>query len=225
MAIKIQTTRDQHTDGIKCVLYGMSGVGKTRLCTTAPKPIILSAERGLLSLAGFDMPFIEINTMQDLDEAYKHTAKSAEYETICIDSLSEISETVVANFRKEVADGRQAYMKLSEAMGAMIRNFRNLKNKNVVFIAKQRRVDDDESGTVTFEPYLPGRVLPFQLPYLVDEVFCMRIDNKGNRYIQTNADRKYTCKDRSGKLSAIEQPDLTAIFNKIVKVKQDGPAS
>lgn len=214
MAIKIQSSRDCHVDGIKCVVYGASGVGKTVLCSTAPNPIIISAERGLLSLSRVDVPFIEVNSMKDVGDAYELLKKS-EYQTICIDSLSEISEVVVAEFKKTVADGRQAYMKLSDSMGALIKNFRDIKGKNVVFVAKQRRYEDEESGIATIEPYLPGKALPFQLPYYVDEVFCMRISTKGVRYLQTSADRKYTAKDRSGLLLAEEPANLTDIFKKI----------
>jgi hypothetical protein len=222
MAIKIQSTKDCHVDGINCVIYGASGVGKTVLCSTAPSPIILSSERGMLSLSGVDVPFIEVNNLQDIDDSYKLLKSNSEYQTICIDSLTEIAELLVTGFRKEVNDGRQAYMKLAEAVGGMIRNFRNIKGKNIVFIAKQRRIDDEESNSFSFEPYMPGRVLPFNLPYYVDEVLCMRINIKGKRYIQTNCDRKYIAKDRSGKLLPEEEPNLTAIFNKIIAPSKPG---
>ena len=215
MKIKIQSTKDVHINGIKCVIYGASGVGKTVLCATAPKPIIISAEKGLLSLADHDIPFIEVSSIQEIGAAFDLIKKSDEYETICLDSLSELAEVVLEDFKKEVADGRQAYMKLSSSFGALIRNFRDLADKNVLFIAKQKRIEDEESGAVTFEPYLPGKVLPFNLPYFVDEVFAYQIDRKGNRYLQTQGDRKFPCKDRSGKLDKQELPNVTDIFNKI----------
>lgn len=215
MAIKIQSTKDVAVDGVKCVIYGDSGVGKTVLCSTAPNPIILSAERGLLSLARQDIPFIETKTIEEIGEAFKYCVES-DYETICLDSLSEITEAVLGEFKKQVADGRQAYMKLSESVGNMIRNFRDIKGKNVIFVAKSKRIEDEDTGIITYEPYLPGKVLPFNLPYLVDEVFCMRLDNKGVRYLQTQADRKYPCKDRSGVLEGKEEPDLSKIIAKIV---------
>ena len=215
MAIKIQSTRDCHVDGIKAVVHGSSGVGKTVLCSTAPKPIIISAERGLLSLSQMDVPFIEVNTIKDVGDAYNMVKDHADYDTICLDSLSEIAETVVYTFKKEAADGRQAYMKLAEAMGALIKNFRDIKGKHVVFIAKSKRIDDEESGTWQMEPYLPGKVLPFQLPFLVDEVFYYDMDRKGNRQLMTKANRKYIAKDRSGVLDEIEPPNLSEIIKKI----------
>lgn len=217
MAIKIQSSKGCHVDGIKAVIYGASGVGKTVLCSTAPRPIIISAERGLLSLSSQDIPFVEVSTVKDIQDSYELLKSHDDYDTICIDSLSEISEAVLVELKKGVADGRQAYMKLSEAMGALIKNFRDIRGKNVVFIAKSKRVEDEESGTSQYEPYIPGKMLPFQLPYLVDEVLYYDIDRKGNRQLCSKASRKYIAKDRSGKLDEFESPDLTQIFNKIAK--------
>lgn len=215
MAVRIQSSKDFHVNGIKCVVYGSSGVGKTVLCSTAPRPIIISAEQGLLSLASLDVPYIEVNNMKDVDDAYKLLKDNPDYDTICIDSLSEIAEAVLADFKKTVADGRQGYMKLAEALGAFIKNLRDIQGKNIVFIAKAKRIEDEESGTNVYEPHMPGKVLPFNLPYLVDEVLYYDLDRKGNRQLCTKANRKWVAKDRSGKLDEFEEPNLTAIFSKI----------
>lgn len=218
MKINIQSTKDIALDyGIKVVIYGFSGVGKTVLCSTAPKPIILSAESGLLSLHGKDIPFIEVKSIKDIGDAFEYLKNDTDYETICLDSLSEIAETVLNEFKKENKDGRQAYMQLSQAVTALIRNFRDIPNKNIVFVSKAKKEIDDESGTSSIEPFAPGQVIKFQLPYFVDEVFYMDVDRKGNRMLQTQANRKFIAKDRSGSLDAQETPDLTAIFDKIRK--------
>lgn len=222
MAINILSTKDVHTNGIKLVLYGASGTGKTVMGATAPNPIYISAEKGLLSLANQDIPYIEVKSLNSLDEAYKYCRKS-DFDTIVIDSISEVTQTVLDQTRKELLaasstgkiDVRQAYGKIAESIGFMIRNFRDIDGKNVVFIAKERKVENDDDGTITFEAYLPGKVLPFDLPYLVDEVLCLQISKKGERFLQTQIDRKRICKDRSGRLDEFERPDLTAIFNKI----------
>ena len=196
-------------------MYGFSGVGKTVLCATAPKPIILSAEKGLLSLSGLDIPFIEIKSIQDIGNAFDYLKKDDVYETICIDSLSEVAETVLIEFKKENKDGRQAYMQLASSVTSLIRNFRDLPNKNVVFVSKAKKETDEETGASSIEPYAPGQVIKFNIPYMTDEVFYMDVDKKGNRIIQTQANRRFVAKDRSGKLDPQEPADLTAIFNKI----------
>ena len=216
MKINIQSTKGIASDhGIKAVVYGFSGVGKTVLCATAPKPIILSAEKGLLSLSGLDTPFIEIKSIQDIGNAFDYLKKDDVYETICIDSLSEVAETVLIEFKKENKDGRQAYMQLASSVTSLIRNFRDLPNKNVVFVSKAKKETDEETGASSIEPYAPGQVIKFNIPYMTDEVFYMDVDKKGNRIIQTQANRRFVAKDRSGKLDPQEPADLTAIFNKI----------
>ena len=226
MAIKIQSTTDIQVQGIKIVVYGESGVGKTVLCSTAPSPLIISAEKGLLSLSGKDIPYIEIRNINDVGDAYNFITKSAEakaFGTICIDSISELTETCLVDIKRQLIsesdsgkiDVRQAYGKVAESVGAMIRRFRDLTDHDVIFTSKLKRVEDTDGNPVKFEPYLPGKVLPFNLPYLVDEVFCMKINRAGERILQTTADRKFVAKDRSGKLSPEEQPNLSTIFNKI----------
>jgi hypothetical protein len=216
----IKSTADIKPDAMKFVVYGASGVGKTKLLSTAPDPFIISAESGLLSIAGSDIPYCEVRTMDDMEAAYEY-AKNCDKQTIGLDSLSEIATAVLSDIMKGKSasgnkmHGEAAYGLLLEKLGPFIRNFRDIPNKHVVFIAKMKKVVDEESGTVTYDPYIPGKALPFDLPYLVDETFCMQIDRKGERFLQTTADRYRVCKDRSGKLDAKEQPDLTAIINKI----------
>jgi len=222
MAIKLMSTKDVKSNGVKVVLAGSSGAGKTVMAATAPNPIFISAEKGLLSLADKDIPYLEVKTLRSMDEAYKF-CRDSEYETIILDSLSEITTNVLDQHKRELIsesntgkiDARQAYGKVAESVGNLVRNFRDIDGKNVIFIAKEKRIDDEESGTFYFEAYMPGKVLPFDLPYLVDEVFALQIDRKGNRFVQTQPDRKRICKDRSNKLDAQEVPDFIHIFNKI----------
>ena len=218
MPINIQKTSEVKVNGIKMIVYGKAGMGKTVLCSTAPKPIIISAENGLLSLAEKEIDFIKVSTLAEVNEAYKY-CKESDYETICIDSLSEIGEVVLAEFKKGEKDGRQAYMKLATALNAMIRNFRDIEGKNVIFTAKVRTLEDDNTGITTFVPSMPGRVMPDSLPYLVDVVGCIKIGKSKDgdyRYIQTQPDISWEAKDRSGKLDKKERPDLTYMFNKIL---------
>jgi hypothetical protein len=104
---------------------------------------------------------------------------------------------------------------MAEGMMAMIRKFRDLPGKHIVFIAKEERKEDDTTGIILTQPIMPGQVTKTQLPYMVDLVMHMGIDKAGNRFLQTVSDRQKHCKDRSGKLEEKEPPDLTYIFEKI----------
>lgn len=223
MAIKIQSTADIEFNGVKCIVYVGPGVGKTRLCATAPRPIIISAEEGLLSLSDVDCAFVEIKSLKDLDDAYKQLRNHPDYDTICLDSVAEIAEVLVMELLPNYKDGRQAYAELARSMIPMLKRFRDIKGKNTVFTCKKIDVKDEESGTVTTELFLPGNVLGNQIPYLVDELFYMDIDRTGIPFLQTKPSRKVFAKDRSGALDPKGEfakdkdsvPDLSVLFKKI----------
>lgn len=218
------TTTDQAAavGGIKVLVYGPAGVGKTVLCATAPNPIILSAESGLLSLRKVRIPVLEIRTVMDLGDIYKWLTESAEakqFETICIDSISEIAETVLANSKKLNADPRKAYGEMGDHMIQLVKAYRDIPNKNVYVSAKQDKDKDEVTSMMLYGPSMPGKQTGPALPYLFDEVFRLGVakDEKQQeyRFIQTQPDLQYTAKDRSGALASIEPANLTHIFNKI----------
>ena len=224
MALQFTTT-DQASakSGVKVLVYGDSGMGKTTLCATAPAPIIISAESGLLSLRKFSIPVIEVKTIDQLTEAYNWALQSAEarqFATFCIDSISEIGEVVLANAKKQVKDPRQAYGELIEKMTMTIRAFRDLPGKHVYMAAKMEPMKDELSGVVKYGPGMPGSKLGPQLPYYFDEVFRLGVNKtvqgETYRFLQTQPDLQYTAKDRSGSLAAIESPDLNHVFAKIL---------
>jgi phage nucleotide-binding protein len=218
------TKRDIHY--VKITIYGQSGVGKTVLCSTAPKPLILSAEAGLLSLANKDIPAIELNSIAELQEAYAFVkAHGGAYETVCLDSISDIAEQSLdgsllelqrkANEEGKQADPRQAYGKMAMEMLRLTRAFRTLP-MHVVFTAKQGYVTDSIANTIRFGPMLPGQMYTQNFPYLMDILCCMRVTKEGERYLQTQPNIQYLAKDRSGKLNEAEKPNLTDIFKKVI---------
>ena len=81
----------------------------------------------------------------------------------------------------------------------------------------------EDTGIVTEELFIPGQVLPNQVPYMVDELFCMQTDRKGKEFLQTSPDRTRFAKDRSGALEAKElDPNLTEIFKRILEKSNKG---
>ena len=58
------------------------------------------------------------------------------------------------------------------------------------------------------------------MPYLFDLVFAAHTwkDSEGKEHfaLQTHRDAQYEAKDRSGCLDMVEQPDLGAIYKKII---------
>lgn len=220
MAIKLTTTKQQ-AGAVKVLVYGRAGVGKTVMCSTAPTPIIISAEAGLLSLADHEIPVIEIHGIKDLTEAFiflEESKESKHFETICLDSITDIGEVLLADLKRSTKDPRAAYGDMADKMGDIIRSFRDLSNRHVYMTAKVKRITD-EVGVSQFIPSMPGQQLVTNLPYWFDEVLAMKIgvteEGVQYRYLQTQADLFWEAKDRSGKLEAIEEPRLDKLFAKI----------
>lgn len=218
--MQITNTKDAATKHIKVLVHGPAGAGKTKLCaTTGGTPIILSAEAGLLSLAGADIDVIEIKSMQDLYEAYEFLSQDTKYDWVCLDSISEIAEVVLDAEKKKTKDPRQAYGELQTIMMGLMRSFRDLP-KNIYFSAKQERVKDEVTGGFVHGPMAPGTKIGPAMPYLFDLVLALHTwkDDEGNvqRALQTQKDAQYDAKDRSGKLDMVEPPDLAHILNKII---------
>lgn len=221
MAINLKSTGSLSANGVKLLVYGQAGAGKTSLVKTLPKPIVLSAEGGLLSIQDADIPYIEIASMDDLREAFtwcKDSKEAQAFETVALDSISEVAEVVLAHELKKNKDGRAAYGEMNTTMTELIRAFRDLPNKHVYFSAKLEK-SQDEMGKLLYNPGMPGKSLTQGLPYFFDEVLALRVERDAEgvtqRALMCDSDGLWLAKDRSGKLAAWEAPDLGAIIKKI----------
>lgn len=208
--------------GVKICVYGFSGVGKTMLSGTTGGPtIILSAEAGLRSLKQYppeiknNMRVHQVTTIDGIKQAYAWFQSGQMCEWIVIDSLSEVAEVCLSHTKEGKKDPRAAYGDMADEMMKLIRLIRDLPNYNVMMIAKQTRITDELSGITSYVPLLPGKILTNQLPYMFDEVFCLRVEphpskpGKFLRVIQTGRDATHDCKDRSGTLDMFEPADFT----------------
>jgi len=221
MAINIKTTGSLASNGVKLLVYGQAGAGKTSLIKTLPDPIVLSAEGGLLSIQDADLPFIEINDIETLREAYKWITESNDakcFKSVALDSISEIAEVVLNAEKKATKDPRQAYGAMQEQMADIIRAFRDLPGRHVYMSAKLEKTQD-EMGRVLYAPSMPGNKTGQALPYFFDEVLALRVEKDGDgntqRALMCDSDGLWLAKDRSGKLESWEAPDLGAIISKM----------
>jgi phage nucleotide-binding protein len=222
--LELKNTRDVSTTHVKLLVYGPAGAGKTTLVKTLPKVLVLSAEGGLLSLAGLDVEYIEIKSIDDLRRAYlwiKESDDAVRFESVALDSISEIAEVVLSAEKAGNKDPRKAYGEMADQMTDLIRAFRDLP-KNVYFSAKMEKTQD-EAGRLLYAPSMPGNKVGQNLPYFFDEVLALRVEKNADgqtvRALMTDSDGLWTAKDRSGKLDDFEAPDLGAIIAKVKGVK------
>lgn len=219
--MKITTTREVVSEfGLKILVHGPPGAGKTRLCATTgqlDKTLIISAEGGLLSIREWEIDVAQVGTIDDVYEVYEFLKRGAHhYQWICLDSISEIAEVVLAGEKLRNRDARRAYGEMADTVFDLIRGFRNLPY-HVLMTAKQGREEID--GRTLHAPMLPGRQLTLNVAYLFDEVFALRVETNSDgevvRVLQTGKSKSFDAKDRSGALNMFEQADLSQIAQKI----------
>jgi hypothetical protein len=217
-----QSTSDVIVHGVKACIYGEAGVGKTVLCATAPAPFVISAERGLLSLKRYRIPYAEVRSVQQLDDVHRwvmNSNESRQFATFCLDSVSEIGDVCLAAALVGKKDGRAAYGETNEKIAGVMRSFRDLSGPNVYFTAHADFDKDERTGETKWRPSLPGKTLMRELPYFFDELFFLKKFDGPNgqegRALLTRPNNQYSAKDRSGLLAEWEPADLTHIFRKI----------
>jgi hypothetical protein len=167
-----------------------------------------------------------VNDLADALEWLRYAAEAQQFQTIYIDSVTEVAEVVLANAKMLNTDPRKAYGELIEKMVMTIKAYRDLPGKHVVMTFKQESAQDEVSKMTSYGPSMPGAKLGPQIPYLFDEVFRLGIakneNNQDVRFIQTRPDIQYDAKDRSGVLDQYEPADLSVIFNKILAKVNNG---
>lgn len=222
--MKIIKTDDQGQHWLKILVHGEAGTGKTRLCATTGVPdetVIISAEGGLLSLRDTSLTAVECSSKEDVIDAYRWLCESDEargIQWVCIDSISEIAEQVLAHERGQTKDPRRAYGELALVMDKLIKSFRDL-DRHVYMTCKTERIQS-EAGLI-WSPSMPGNKTGQSLPFLFDELFCLRCHKDSEsgeikRWLQCQADGTYAAKDRSGSLEMYEAPSLEHIHAKIL---------
>lgn len=255
MTIQIKSTKDLKDDGVKLLVYGESGMGKTVLSSTAKDVLVVSAEGGLLSLSKNNLltihpndPIVKANAtngikvieiqqpaaytyenadqpLQQLRDIYQFLAspQAKDIKTVVIDSISEISEIVLACMVGKTKDDRQAYKELRNKMIAIVRNYRDLP-KNIVFIAKQNTEKNDNGAIVKVTPAMAGKKLGEDVAYQLDCVFYMKnVSNEQGQLCRVLATRpdsdfcEYIAKTRNSTLPIYVNPHLEQIFEMINK--------
>lgn len=198
------TVADEATsNGVKTLIYGPAGVGKTVLCATLPQPIVfISSENGLLSLhvenlirvfTGMGMtpeaareraegaaksPVIRVKTGLHLRSAYEwliNPANQKYYKSVAWDSSSETAEVMLNASKAVKNDARQAYGDVADIVAEYFRKFRDIPGKHVAITAKMGTIQDGVTGATLNGPDFPGKQLGPASPYWLDECFRLGV--------------------------------------------------
>lgn len=227
-------TSDFKGESTKCLIYGSSGVGKTTALATLPgKTLLVSAENGLLSISDKDIDVYDLTVdkngkaldrhlrFEKLNHFLSKVLPELEgYDTLAIDSLTEIAQNIVENLKIKHPESRDAlkmWGEYSAIMTALVKSLRDLPGYNVVMTALSS-VDKDEQNRRFIGIDVNGKISG-RIPALLDEVFYMQVmqddEGKEHRVFVTSNHGDIIAKDRSGKLNQFEQPDFGRIFAKI----------
>ena len=204
---------------IKCLIYGASGAGKTVFTGTVEKALYASAEGGLLSIAEKNPSFVEIKSLKDLAELYTFLSdEEHEYETVVIDSITEINEIVKMEIEKRT--GRvmqiQDWGELGKKILGLLRKFRDLP-MHVIFVAQEQYINDEDK-IKKIVPSLNGKVAT-GVAYFMDIVGYVHVEVDGERWIETDSNKRLLTKDRSKLIGNKAPMDFTKWQKRVKKIK------
>lgn len=222
--------------GVKAIVYGAPGSGKTPLVATAPRPVMLVTEPGMLSMRHSNVPAWEAYTAPRIVEFMEWVGKSKElgsFDTIAIDSLTAIAELFLTDELPKHKHGMKAYGAMAERVMGICALLYYMPQKHVVMIAKQTQVENGkqtliQDGQVTYEsvmqrrPHFPGKDLNIRIPHLFDDVLHLGDASvpgqpKPVRALRTREIAEVFARDRAGTLNELEPPDLTQLFSKAMQ--------
>lgn len=200
----------QHWPWKTIVLYGDSGVGKTTLAATAPKPMILDSNMGLLSIdhrPGYEhvrsKPVSSMSHLERYYDRFKGSRKPSwkgRYETVVFDHFDDIQGIVLDELTDAAAErdprrlddpAQKDYGIMGNRLRRHIRKYKSLPVHKIMIHATGM---DKVSGKA--QPNLIGQ-LRNQLPYFADIIIYMRVSPKGARYIYLDGTDDYVAKCRA----------------------------
>lgn len=203
---------------VKLMLYGLSGMGKTTMAASFPKPIFLDLEGGMLSVRKFKPyrypknPNEDIRNYSQVVDFYNmvRTTKNPPFETLVIDSLNElqllIAQYVVAKYNKvkrqyddqlTLAD----YGKSNRDFSKVVRLFLKLPY-HVVFTAASTQKQFGDDTDVIISPKFVGAQVGPDVQRMMDMIgYCYSKpmpNGTSEHYVSFRMTSKYLAKDRLG---------------------------
>ena len=215
--MEIYSTREAGLySGATILLYGQAGIGKTTALASLPKPLILSAEAGLLPLQDSDVDFVKVSELADVRKAYKwlHDKTNADkYQSVVIDSLSEVCDIAFLDCKKRVGDDvTKLYPELRSTVATLLRAFKGLP---IHFVCTARETVKELRKGKQSAPTVVGNKLAEDIPHVFDIVLHYTIDADNRRVVYTDTSSGSVAKDRTGKLPPMIE-DTDQFLGKII---------
>lgn len=205
--------------GVKSIVYGGAGTGKTPLLNTAPRPLLLACEPGLLSMRGSNVPTWEAYTAPRIDEFFKWFFNSSEvknFDTLGIDSTSQMADTYLQEAAKTIKHGLQQYGEMATRTMNHLRTLYFTRQKHTYLICKEEILN---INNVQYRrPYFPGKQLNVDVPFMFDAILHLAkvpIPNVGEQLaFRCIGSYDVMARNRMGTLNEFEPPDFNSIVQK-----------
>jgi hypothetical protein len=228
--MKLTTTGQlANYSGVKCIIYGNPGSGKTPLVLTAPNSIYVAIERGQVSLQGTNHPAVAAYDLPSFYEFMAWMDKSEEakqYETFFFDSISHLAQLILNDELNkksksgEKVNGQAAYGAMAKRVLTLMDKIQSMDGRNIVMLAQLNTKTEQQ------RPYFPGNEIDTKLPHLFDGVFHLGehdIPEKGVHYsLQMRETSDVFARCRFIGAANYERPDLGYLFNKLNGAKNNG---
>lgn len=190
--------------GATILLYGQAGIGKTTALASLPKPIILSAEAGLLPLQGKGIAFSKIATLADVRKAFvalKNPDLAGTFSTVVIDSISEVCDMAYVECKNLVGNEvTKLYPELRATVATLLRSFKSLP---MHFVCTCRETVKELRKGKQSAPTVVGNKLADDLPHVFDLVLHYTVDSDNQRVVYTNSSSGSIAKDRTNMLPPV----------------------
>ena len=136
----------------------------------------LEKQQHVLSIKDADnVTAIEVKEASEIEEiAAMLENGQLDYDTVCLDSVTEMSELLLAQEKARSKDPRQAYGEVITVMTRTMRRFRDLKI-HVIFVAKEDKIRDDSTGMFHYQPMMVGTKLPTQIKQFLAIIILLKI--------------------------------------------------
>ena len=203
-----------YSDVSSILVYGPGGIGKTTLCFNFPvgkRRFVFDFEAGLKVVSHHQASVYRVLTYNEIFAALSYLERDTEHDVVIVDSLTEMARVIMLGALALPAAGGgrpmpeipilQDWSLTIERVRSTVRRIRLLiqKGKWVFFTAASSMDKDQNSGRIIGGPELPGKQLPTEICYLMDEVYYM--DSKQTpqgtvRVLKTQPDTIWMAKTR-----------------------------
>lgn len=251
---KLQVERVSEVDPyINLLVYGESGIGKTRFAGSASvveamSPVLLvDIEGGSMTLRDTypQVERVRVKSWEEMQALYDTLFAKNPYKTIIMDSLTEIQKFSMYQIMIDLVKkgrnsgepvdpdvpGMREWGKNGEQIRKLVRAFRDLPC-NTIFTALVNADKNPRSGKVVHRPSLPGK-LQHEIAAFVDIVVYLykkEVEEAGETNqvwrLLTQSTEEYIAKDRTNKLPlVVEAPTMQRVHDIIFPQGQKASAS